>query len=159
VIKTIKISFPYVKLVQISSVEGIATQHKKTSKVLTRVTPVPENASLQYKTLHAEIVSPVYPKRYGIRRNAIYFDLESLDSTLKLFRHLEKLAIFGPDDLGGLKFLKDLFRELGKHKLSAEWSHILSTKTARTVTPCHTKFTNQFPHFFYKNVSQHIRKA
>jgi hypothetical protein len=37
-------------LVQISSVKGIATQHKKTSKVLMWVTPVPKNASLQYKT-------------------------------------------------------------------------------------------------------------
>ena len=45
----IKMSLPYVKFVQISSVEGIATQHKKASKVLTRVTPVPKTSSLQNK--------------------------------------------------------------------------------------------------------------
>jgi hypothetical protein len=66
--------------------------------------------------------------------------MESLDSTLKLFRHLEKLAIFGPDDLGGLKFLEGLFRKLGKHKLSAMVERFIDENIADVHTVPHINF-------------------
>ena len=45
--------------------------------------------------------------------------MESLDTTLKLFRHLEKLAMFGPENIGGLGVLEAVLRKLGKYNLCA----------------------------------------
>ena len=43
--------------------------------------------------------------------------MESLDTTLKLFRHLEKLNYIGPNNICGLKFLERLFQVMERKEL------------------------------------------
>ena len=43
--------------------------------------------------------------------------MESLDTTLKLFRHLEKLNYIGPNNICGLELLEHLFQAMKRNNL------------------------------------------
>ena len=52
--------------------------------------------------------------------------MESLDTILKLFRHLEKLDYIGPNNICGLNFLKRLFQVMEKKELCVMVSRFIA---------------------------------